>query len=815
MARMNEDELKAITDAEIRTALGYGSGKLSFQRQKAIVYYYGEPELDLSPPEIAGRSSVVSPDVRNTIESMLPQLMYKFSGSEKVVEFEPTKPEDEGKAQQATDYINWLYHYKNPGVKITYTWIKDALLSKNGIVKVWWDNRNEETKEEYRALNKVELAQVMDDDEVEVTEQLTYPDEEDAKQRLEAIEQLTAQLAQAQQAAMQNPQAAQAVQQITAKIAEIQAMEPAMLYDITCKRTKTAGKVCVENVPPEEFLISRNAKDIKSAPFVGHRVMRTISELKSMGYKDADQIQSDDANASFNMERIQRNTWDDDMAYQNMDDANTMDPSQRVVWVVECYLRVDFDGDGIAELRKVTRAGNRILDNEIVDVVPFVSITPVPLPHRFFGLSIADLAMESQKTKTSILRAQLDNMYLQVNGRYFAVEGQVNLDDLMTSRPGGIVRTKNPQAVGRLDQGMGNGNDSMMMMEYMHTFLEDSTGWSRNSAGTDPNALDQTATAANIVTNKADMRVDLIARNMAEGFCELFRQMLKLVCQYQNKKATIRLDGKWFDIDPREWFNQFDTSINVGLGNGNRDQQVGHMNVLMSQQKEGLMLGITQPSNVYESAKELTKLLGFRSPDRFFVKPPPGPLPPPPNPEQMKAQTAKELKQMEMQDSAQKFQAETLMTREIEAIKSQAKLQETRMQLELQAANDARDSEREKLKAQYDAQLEKQRLVQEERLAQLQADVTRWKTDQDNNTKIVIAGMNKPAEEVDEMGNKVKKPDPTESINTVIQELQALRAEQSAPRQIVRGPDGRVAGISINGAVRPVQRDQSGNVVGI
>ena len=160
MAKMQEDQLRAITDGEMRAAVGYWSGKLAMQRQKAMMYYLGKATGDLSPPEVEGRSSVVSPDVRNTIESMMPQLMVKFAGGENVVEFQATKPGQEKMAEQATDYINHLYHVTNNGELISYSWMKDALLSKNGIVKVWWDDRSEETREEYKGLSEVELAMI-------------------------------------------------------------------------------------------------------------------------------------------------------------------------------------------------------------------------------------------------------------------------------------------------------------------------------------------------------------------------------------------------------------------------------------------------------------------------------------------------------------------------------------------------------------------------------------------------------------------------------------------------------------------------------
>lgn len=685
--QMTEDELKAITDAEMRQSIGYWSGKLSFQRQKAMAYYYAEPIYDLSPPEVDGRSFVVSPDVRNTIESMLPMLMVKFCSGDTVVEFEAQKPGDEPQAEQATDYINHLFYVKNPGEKIAYNWMKDALLSKNGIVKVWWDTRSEEEREEYEGMTDMELAQLMDDDQIEVVEQKSYIDEEDQEKRQEALEKMGQQLQQAMQAAQQNPQAAQAVQQLQAQMQQIQEMPPKMLWDVVCKRNLNAyGCIRVENVPPEEFLINRNAKSIKDASFVGHRVARTASELKSMGYKNVDNLTSDDSAASLNMERIERLSYDDEQGYLQTDTFQNMDKSQRIIWVTECYIRVDWDGDGIAELRKVVRAGNEILDNEIVDVSPFVSITPVPMPHKFFGLSIADLAMEGQKIKTNILRAQMDNLYLEVNGRYFAVEDQVNLDDLLTSRPGGIVRIKQPGAVGRLDQGKGNLQESMGMMEYMTGFVEDSTGWSRNSAGTDTNALDRpvTATQATIVTNKADMRTDMVARNFADGFRDMFRLMLRLCSQHRSKKDIVKLRGEWVEVNPRDWKNGFDTCLNVGLGTGSKDQQVAHLMALSQSQSFGLQVGTATPMNVYNLQKEQAKALGFKNGDKFFTDPSKQPPPQRPDPAQQAMQVEQMKAQVKAQSDAQQAQLSAQLEREKMQLQAQVDTNRQRAEAEQQ-----------------------------------------------------------------------------------------------------------------------------------
>lgn len=728
---LTEDELKALVGAEMRQSLGYSSSKLSQQRQKSMYYYLGLPVGDLSPPEVEGRSSVISTDVRDTIEAMLPQLMVTFVGSDTVADFEATKPGDEKKAEQATEYANYLFYKKNNGHRIAYTWMKDALLQKNGIVKVWWDTRHEETREEYRGMSDVELAQLMEDDEIEVIEQASYPDEEDAKQREQAVAQLL-------QQAQANPQSAPQVMQ---QLAQIESQPPKLVYDVACKRVRTEGKVCIDNVPPEEFLIARNAKDIETAKFVAHRVQRTKSELKSMGYKNVDDLGSEDSGQAMNSERIQRISWNDENAYIDNDASN--DDSQNNVWVLEAYMRCDYDGDGIAELRKVTMAGNTLLDNEPVDCIPFVSITPVPLPHQFFGLSIADLAMESQRTKTSILRSQLDNMYLAVNGRYFAVEGQVNLDDLLTSRPGGVVRVKQIGAAGRLDQGAPDIGNSMQMMEYMQQDLENKTGWTRYSQGNDQGALNDTATGVNVLTNRADMRLDLIARNFSEGYVDLFKQILKLVCQYQQKEQVVKLTGGWVPINPREWSSQFDVTINVGIGMGNKDQKINHLQMLGGIQAQGMQIGIATPDNIYNAATELAKQLGFKNPDKFFTDPAKQPPQDKPDPEQMKAQAQMQVEQAKIQSSMQLKQMELQHNAQLDEAKRNHELQLEQAKMQMQAQVDANrqqvEADQKTLQSQQQAELDALTAQQKTQQLAMQIEFDRWKAELDAETRIAVA----------------------------------------------------------------------------
>lgn len=748
---LTDDQLKVLTDTEMRQATGYWGGKLEEMRRKSEYYFLGLPKGDLSPPEVEGRSSVVDTTVRNTVLGMEAPLLKTFYGTENVVEFQETVEGDADKAKQATDYVNYILRKKNPGYKIVSTWIRDALLQKAGFVKVWWDNSIVETREEYRGQTDVQLAILLDDDEIEPIEQKTYPDEDEVKQRAQALQQMEQQLAQMQQAAAQEQAqgqsgpASQQFMQAQAMYEQFKAQPAPMLYDVTVKRKKSGGRVCIENVPPEEFLISKKAKSIKDTPFCAHRVKRTIGDLKSMGYKSVDQLTSDDSSSEMNPEHVERVSFDDDAPYMNLT-GESIDPSQRIVWITECYLRADVDGDGIAEWRKVVRSGNEILENTECDGPPFVELIPIPLPHRFFGLCPADLAMEPQRINTSLLRAQLDNVYLQTNGRYFAVEGQVNLDDLLTSRPGGIVRVKSRDSVGRLDQGVADSGHAMELMQWFQEFTEESTGWTRQSQGGNGMPLDATATQVNVQTNRADSRVEIITRQFAEtGFTDLANMILKLVCQYQDKAVTIKLGNKWQNIDPREWTNGFDLSINVGLGTGNKDQQVQHLTVLINLIKECLQIGVAVPENLYHAAVKLAEALGFKNADMFFTDPdgPPDPNAPPkpppaPDPKIVAAQ---------MQAQAQQQIAQGAQTLEHQKHIDQMQAAERKSQLDAQLAitqqqaQQAQAEAQSRVEAERDIQKFQMELAMKERLEEKRIASEEWRAKLQSDTAIAVAQL--------------------------------------------------------------------------
>ena len=533
---MNQDELKALIQDEINNAIGYMESDTVQARADAMDYYM----RDKYGNEVEGRSQVVTGEVAEAVDGALPQLIRVFTSCEDAVRFEPTKDGEEELAAQASDMANWVFYKDNDGFLILHNWFKDALLQKVGVIKAYWESNKDTVKEKYKYLSDDELAMIMQTGEWEI------------------------------------------IKQATDIVIGADGM-PYNSHNVTIQRTDDKSRIAIENVPPEEFLISKRAKTIGDSPFTAHRRMIARGDLIAMGYDKSvvDTIPSGDR-LEYAPERLARFGRDEQPDY-----SQSSDLSMEEVEIFECYIKIDTDSNGLLEQRRVVIGGDNVLSDEECDYVPFHSVCPIPIPHKFFGQSMADRTMDLQLTKSTILRQMLDNLYLTNNYRVGAVEGQVNLDDLLTSTAGGVIRMKNPQALIPLTV-QSTAAQSFPMMEYLDGVQAKRTGVSDMQQGLDANVLQNTtATAVAAMMQQSAGKLELMARLFAEtGVKSLFRGILHLLCKYQNKAKTIRMRGKWTSYDPREWSDLYDVSINVGLGNGNRQEQIAMMQMIMAKQEE-------------------------------------------------------------------------------------------------------------------------------------------------------------------------------------------------------------------------------------
>ena len=609
-------KLKSVLGNHIENALGYLGGNLSESRKKSLEYYLG----DKLGTEIDGRSQVVSTDVSDTIESILPNLLRIFTASDKVVKCEPVTAEDVPMADQATAYLNHVFYKENNGFQLLYNFFKDALIEKNGFLKIYWDESESVEFETYQNLS-LEDKEALEDtrDEIEFIEEEEVEDEFSKGEFQKAIEQYEAQ---------------------GLEIPEMQTPD-FILYNCKIKRTKKTGKIKVESVPPEEFLIDRNAKTIEDADFVSHKVLISRSDLIAMGY-DEDEVNNLPASSDdiYNTENTVRQG--------NIDEYLTDDYAQgqnTKVSIYESYVKYDYDEDGIAELRKIVSAGDdgsMVLENMPCDNIPFVTVTPIPMPHRFYGRSVSELVEDIQLMKSTVMRQLLDNMYLTNNNRVAVMDGMVNMDDLLTTRPGGVVRTKQPpNQVMQPLQSQPISQQAFPMLSYLDTVREARTGITKSAQGLDADTLNsKTATGVNTLMTQTQMRSELIARIFAEtGVKDLFRKILELMVKYQDKEKVVMLNNQYIPVKPTEWKDRFNISIVVGLGTGSKEQQTVMLNSILERQIQAFQLqgGKEMPmvslKNIYNTLSKVIENAGLKNVENYFVDPDIGKqMMPPPQP---------------------------------------------------------------------------------------------------------------------------------------------------------------------------------------
>jgi hypothetical protein len=504
----------------------------------------------------------------------MPQLMKIFTSGDKIGHFEPTEIGDEKVTQQADDYVNYLFLKKNNGYDILNTCFRDALLQKNCFAKVYWCEKENIEKQDYKSLTESQVFKLVSNPKVTVTSQ-----------------------------------------------EEVYSENGEVLYNISLKIVDNLKNVVIEALEPENVLVSPDAKSVDKADFIAHRIYKTRSDLINEGF-DKDIINSLPVNNSTdNEEELQRGTSDgfNDSSYGSL--HKPMDK----VEILEAYIRFDYDDDDYAELRKVIIANDKeILYNKEIDEPEIVTGSVIPQSHQFFGKSFSELVEPLQEAKTALLRQMLDNMY-QINNVRYAIRGDVNIDDLLNSAVGSPIRMGvdgeiMPQAVQPL------GLNSIQALEYFDSIKENRTGVTKYNQGLDADSLNKTASGINRIMNASQERIALVARNLAEGFVkELFQKILKLVCKYQDKAAIIRLRNEFVEIDPIGWNHKMDFSISVGLGTNDKNQEFAYLMQILNMQKEALAsLGngnLTSVDKIYNSLDKICIAAGLKSAEPYFINP--------------------------------------------------------------------------------------------------------------------------------------------------------------------------------------------------
>lgn len=570
---------------------------LEIDRYNSLNAYFARPLGN----EIENRSQVVIPVLRDTIEWMKPQLMRIFAGSKTICRFDPESQNDEQQAEAETLIVNHVFMQQNNGFNVLHDFFEDALLMRNGYAEVYTKEETSVKEESYTGMDPIELASLLEDkadEKLEVLSQREY--EQDLHLPLP----------------QNGPQAQpQGQQQQPPVIAQIPA------FDLKIRRTQKKKTCCVTCLPPEEMRVSPRAREgMENIPFSQHQTTKTRSDLIREGY-DKELVNGAAAGRPnwLEIDALARNQTVDQMSVENPSDFAMQEIELR-----KTILQVDYDGDGVAELRRVLVAGDKILENEVIEETPFVSGQAMRMPHRHTGISIYDLVMDLQILQTNLWRQGIDNLTIANNQRVAVDWRSANFDDLLSSRPGGVVRGNGPPSQWIMPIEMPSNMISQVIpaLEYIDQMRSNRTGIGKGTMGLDADELQNVTKGGQLASmSAATLILELIARLLAEGVKWIFLKIHAELMRHQDKPMEFEISGKWITADPSQWRRRTKVTPNVGLGSGNREEMRANIGMLAAAQQQLGAVGLVGPKQAYESFKLLCEALGFSNPERFAMDP--------------------------------------------------------------------------------------------------------------------------------------------------------------------------------------------------
>ena len=630
-----KSEIEGIVRDAIAQAVDFAESEVSQQRVKAQRYFDGEVDIGYED----GRSKVVATKVRDTIRAVKPSLMRVFMSTSKPVEYTPKGPEDVAMAEQATNYMHYIFN-KNNGYRVLSDAFHDALIKKNGIVKAYWEESERSEIFTFDHLTDEEYTLIASDDDVTILEHSVETSMSMDEFGME----------------MEMPE-----------------------HSLKISRRMPEGRLKIESVAPEDFFVDAQAKNIDDAYVVAQRTEMRVGDLVAMGFEFEDVVDLGSnfgASSMANEEDFVRRGYSQD-AYDDQEG----DASMRLVTVTEAYMRIDVDGTGIPALHRFICGGTtyKLLDYMPCDEIPFAVFEVDPEPHTFYGRSLAEIVMDDQDASTAILRGILDNVAMTNNPRIGIVDGAVNIDDVMNNEIGAIVRMRQAGAVQSLDVPFTAGQ-TLSALTYMDQLVEQKTGVSRASMGLDPDAMQSTTKVAVKATIQAAAgQVEVMVRNLASGMRDLFGIMLRTAIKHTDEEQMMQMNGQFVQVDPRVWKVDMDVGINVGLGTGREEEKMMALQQIFQVQQQvyaqyGPMNGVVTLTNIRNSLADILAASGIRNAERYFA-----PMTPEIEQQMMMQQQQAAQMQPPMPDPSQ-------MLMQTEAMKAQTKAQVdmTKAQLEHQ-----------------------------------------------------------------------------------------------------------------------------------
>lgn len=662
MAKLDNVAMCNIVAELVKSAEDYRDDR-SADRIKAMTFFDGESkDMQKYIPADTGRSEVVSRDVRSAVKKILPSIYRTILGNDEIVEYQPMGKGDEESASQATDYVNYVALPECDGRKAVEDAINDAIRLRNGILK-WWQSETIDVKVSlHTGLDEMAFAQLVAADDVDVLEH---------SEREETVD---------------TPEGP----------------VPSIAHDVKIKRRVKTSVPKITSIPPENWLIHPDAICLDDSPILGENYRLRRTDLVKMGY-DKDKVWDCPSWSNGPTEQeVEADTRRRD--YEDRDDA-----PQKALDEINYYdliVRVDKDGDGIAELRRMVFAGGikaeYLLEDTEWDEVNYADIVSERRPHQWEGNSVADDVIDIQTVKTVLLRQTLDNLYWQNNLQPIIEEGAiVNPEAVMNPQFGLPIRRTQGSTEKAVQYNVVPliADKSFSMLAYLDEELTDRTGISDASSGMAPDALqNMTAKASAMVEQAGIGQTEMMVRTIANCLKPVFRGLLKLVIQHQDKPRTVRLRNEWVTFDPRAWDANMDATVNVGLGAGTRERDMMAMQQVIALQTQiltgmGPAVGMqyVSPDNAYNAYAKMIEASGLRSVNLYLSKPDPAKIEQAiqaqsqqPSPEEVKAKAAMELEQVRTQGK-----------KEIEAFKVQAKGQESmqKMQADANKEREQRDAD--------------------------------------------------------------------------------------------------------------------------
>ena len=634
-----ESELSSLVESAIKTSVGYYDSKLSNERKEVIDYYHGTKPNQFH----LGSSKYISMDVYDAVESMKAVLLETFAAGNQIVRFAPQGEDDVQLAQVATDYCDYVVFRQNPGYEIFSTVITDGLLARVGIAKVYWDTNIELAEEEFSSLTDDELDTIYASDDFEDV--------------------------------------------------EANRDEDTFLWSGTVTRKVNRSQVKIAPVPPEEFLVTPQATSLQDAQFVAHRTRKTLSELIKEGYDEklVEKISAnDDTELTMDPEVLARF---EQIGADRLNLNGELQTQTREVIVYECYVYIDMEGDGIAKLYKVTKAGSVILDYERVDRKPFVHFTPLPIPHSFYGSNYAYKVIPTQNARTALVRGIIDHTMITNNPRMMVVKGSLsNPKELIENRLGGIVNVTRADGLAPLPQSSLN-PFVFQTVQLLDEDKEEATGVSKLSQGLNKDAVSKQNSQAMVenLVSLSMQREKILARNFAYQFLtQLYLEVYRLVTANEREEKVLQIAGNFTRMYPSTWDERADVTVEMKLGYGESEAEANKFlafHQMMSQDPQ--MAPMYQTQNKYNVIRTILDKSGIKNTNDFIT--PPDQIPPPqPDPMAMKQMELQERQVAAQEASVQTQTLKVQTNAEMEAMKVEL----DRMKFELDRFKAERDLDR-------------------------------------------------------------------------------------------------------------------------